>query len=156
LINLEIVSGGQTGVDRAALDFALQNGIKCSGFCPKGRKAEDGRISSRYPLTETSSSFYQERTRLNVIQSDALLIVFNNEMGRGTEVAIKEAKRYRKPYFIVNLKEKSGNTVDDARRWINENSINKLNVAGPRASSDAGIYEKCLQFLEEVFGLGIV
>jgi len=76
-------------------------------------------------------------------------------MGRGTEVAIKEAIRYRKTYFIVNLKEKSGNTVDDVRRWINENSINKLNVAGPRASSDAGIYEKCLQFLEEVFGLGI-
>lgn len=150
--NIEIVSGGQTGVDRAALDFALQNGIKCGGFCPKGRKAEDGRISDKYPLTETSSSFYQERTRLNVKHSDGLLVIFNCKVGRGTEVAIREAKSIGRSSFFVSLKEKEKDTAEHIRIWIEENNIKKLNIAGPRESANGGIYKLCLRFLEEVFG----
>ena len=74
--NFKIVSGGQSGVDRAALDFALENKIPCGGWCPKGRLAEDGRIHHRYPLRETSSTDYRVRTQANVEDSDGTLILY--------------------------------------------------------------------------------
>ncbi len=75
---MKIISGGQSGVDRAALDFCLENNIPCGGWCPKGRMAEDGRISDKYPLIETESEDYAERTRLNVENSDGTLIIFRS------------------------------------------------------------------------------
>ena len=99
----KIVSGGQTGVDRAALDVALELGVACGGWCPKGRRAEDGTIAERYPLTETSTRAYPERTRRNVLDSDGTLILARGRPTGGTALTIKIAAETGKPCFIVDL-----------------------------------------------------
>ena len=100
--NLKIVSGGQSGVDRAALDFALQYGILCGGWCPKGRKAEDGKIDEKYPLKETVDDNYNTRTKLNVEHSDGTLIFFKKMPDKGTLLTIKFAEEFNKPVLEVN------------------------------------------------------
>src|SRR5947209_13063019 len=96
----KIVSGGQTGVDRAALDVALELGLPCGGWCPRGRRAEDGPLPARYPLTETSWEGYPQRTRWNVRDSDGTLILTRGQPDRGTALTIKLAQRLGKPYRI--------------------------------------------------------
>ena len=88
----KIVSGGQTGVDRAALDAALALGIPCAGWCPKGRRAEDGAIPERYPVAETESADYEERTRLNVGDADATLILASGPLSGGTGLTAETAE----------------------------------------------------------------
>lgn len=100
---MKIISGGQTGVDRAALDFALNNEIVCGGWCPKGRIAEDGQIHEKYPLQEASAESYSWRTELNVRDSDATLVLSSGKIGNGTELTIKMAQKMRKPIFIIDL-----------------------------------------------------
>lgn len=148
--NIEIISGGQSGVDRAALDFALNNNIKCSGFCPKGRLAEDGIIDKKYPLTETQSSIYQERTRLNIEQSDAVLVIYNKDLGKGTKLALDNSEKIGKATFIAQLPPKN-QLIEDLISWLVEVQPTKLNIAGPRESSDMGIYDKTYCFLTKVF-----
>ncbi|MFQ5587063.1 MAG: putative molybdenum carrier protein, partial [Thermodesulfobacteriota bacterium] len=92
-----IVSGGQTGVDRAALDVALELGIRCGGWCPKGRLAEDGVIDSRYHLDETGSKSYSQRTEWNVRDSDGTLILTVEEPTGGTALTIRAAEELGKP-----------------------------------------------------------
>ena len=94
---MKIISGGQTGVDRAALDAALETGIECGGFCPKGRRSEDGIIPEKYPLTETKTDQYPERTELNVKKSDATLVLIDGEADRGTALTISLCKLHHKP-----------------------------------------------------------
>src|SRR5437867_4357828 len=93
----KIVSGGQTGVDRAALDVALELGVKCGGWCPQGRRAEDGRIDERYPLQETPWDGYPQRTEWNVRDSDGTLILTCGEPDRGTALTIELVQRKKKP-----------------------------------------------------------
>ncbi|HSR12366.1 MAG TPA: putative molybdenum carrier protein, partial [Thermodesulfobacteriota bacterium] len=95
----KIISGGQTGVDRAALDVALELGIPAGGWCPKGRRAEDGRIPDYYPLQEASSPEYPVRTQLNVEDSDGTLILYRNSPAGGTALTIRLAKRLKKPHL---------------------------------------------------------
>lgn len=100
---MKIVSGGQTGVDRAALDTALELGLPCGGRCPRGRKAEDGPIPARYPLTETSSAEYAQRTEWNVRDSDGTLVLTRGQPTGGTALTIELAERLGKPYLVVDL-----------------------------------------------------
>lgn len=145
-----IVSGGQTGVDRAALDVALALGIPCGGWCPLGRRAEDGRIDSRYPLRETESPDYAARTRRNVVSSDATLIITRGQPHGGTAITIAEAKRGRKPYLVVDVG--SGQPEDVVAGWLARHRPSRLNVAGPRESEVPGVYGATRALLQAVWG----
>jgi hypothetical protein len=128
-----IISGGQTGVDRAALDFALANNIPCGGWCPKNRRAEDGEIPAQYPLTETSTDKYPQRTRKNVQDSDATLIITNGAKSRGTKLTAETAQKQQRPYLIINPDKDSAINL---LKWLQEIEPQTLNIAGPRYSEN--------------------
>jgi hypothetical protein len=140
-----IVSGGQTGVDRAALDVALALGLSCGGWCPKGRRAEDGPIPARYPLQETPSPDYPQRTEWNVRDSDGTLILTRGEPTGGTALTIDWARRLQKPCFVLDLD--ASPPADQVRRWAEDHRVQVLNVAGPRESDNPGIYDQAVDFL---------
>jgi predicted Rossmann fold nucleotide-binding protein DprA/Smf involved in DNA uptake len=144
----KIISGGQTGVDRAALDVAMELGILCGGWCPKGRRAEDGRIPDSYPLQEASSPDYPFRTRLNVEDSDGTLILSGGSSQGGTALTLKLARKLNKPFLLVDLARNP--EPSEVRHWVQKNQIRILNVAGPREGESAGIFEKASAFLREV------
>ena len=138
---LKIISGGQTGVDRAALDAALASGVPCGGWCPAGRKAEDGRISDRYPLAELPGGDYRERTFKNVESSDASLIIAFGKPSGGTAQAVDFCRRLNKPFLVVDATAISvEEALSQALAFLGERKVTRLNVAGPRASSDARGY----------------
>jgi putative molybdenum carrier protein len=147
-----IVSGGQTGVDRAALDVALRHGIPCGGWCPKGRLAEDGPLPELYPLKETPSSIYAERTAWNVRDSDATLILTWGPPTDGTAFTIRVAESDGKPFLIVDLAETSA--PQEVLDWAERHGVRTLNIAGPRASKFPGIYEDAVSFLDALLSLG--
>src|SRR5689334_3584695 len=124
MIVVKIISGGQTGVDRAALDVALELGLECGGWCPKGRKAEDGPIPQRYPLTETDSDQYPLRTAMNVRDADGTLIVTRGQPDRGTGLTLQLAKRYDKPFFVVDLDHDA--EPAEVRGWLKRKGITIL------------------------------
>jgi hypothetical protein len=132
---MKIISGGQTGVDRGALDAALQAGIECGGTCPAGRKAEDGIIPDIYPLTELASNIYSDRTRQNVSDSDATLIIHFSQLEGGTAFTQQCCDAEGKPYLVINVAEEEQSAlVQRVLAFIRQNNIQVLNVAGPRAS----------------------
>ena len=146
---LRIVSGGQTGVDRAALDAAMAAGIPCGGYCPLHRRADDGIIPLHYPLTETASEEYPVRTRMNVEHSDGTLIIITGIADRGTMLTEKICRQKRKPLLIIDL-----TTVKDISMvtgWMKVSGILVLNIAGPREMSSPGIYKASLEFLDRLF-----
>lgn len=132
----KIVSGGQTGVDRGALDAALASGFPCGGWCPAGRRAEDGRIPDRYPVTELDSPRYLRRTRKNVEDSDGTLVLAHGAPTGGTRATVAHARRVGRPCLVLDL-DGAGReeAVAAARAWIAGHGIGTLNVAGPRGSS---------------------
>ncbi|MBI4560135.1 MAG: putative molybdenum carrier protein [Candidatus Hydrogenedentes bacterium] len=144
----KIVSGGQTGVDRAALDVALDVNIPCGGWCPQGRLAEDGVIPAQYPLRETPSSDYAERTAWNVRDSDGTLILTWGPPTEGTAFTIAIAEQLGKPDLTVDLYETSD--TEPIEQWIRQNSVRTLNVAGPRASKCPDIYEHAAELLRRL------
>ncbi len=144
-----VVSGGQTGVDRAALDAALARGLTCGGWCPKGRRAEDGAIPNRYPLTETESADYRLRTQRNVSDSDGTLILAIGELTGGTALTRDIALAQAKPLLLVDLDTPSPTRT--VCEWIQENNIRRLNVAGPRESLRPGIADRAREFLLILF-----
>ncbi|HPE73590.1 MAG TPA: putative molybdenum carrier protein [Candidatus Competibacter sp.] len=144
----KIISGGQTGVDRAALDVALALGLAVGGWCPKGQRAEDGRIPDRYPLTETAEMDCETRTRRNIEDSDGTLILNRGKMEGGTALTADLARQIGKPCLIVALEE--GIEPATFQDWLVANSITVLNVAGPRESKRPGVYAaaaRCLRAL---------
>jgi predicted Rossmann fold nucleotide-binding protein DprA/Smf involved in DNA uptake len=149
----KIISGGQTGADRAAFDFALENNFEIGGFVPKGRRAEDGKISPEYPnLIETATRNYAERTELNVQNSDATLIVSHGKLTGGSLLTRKFAKLHEKPFLHLDFTENNVNkAVKLARQRLRSIKCRELNIAGARASTDAKIYKKTLEFLTELF-----
>lgn len=128
----KIVSDGQTGVDRAALDVGLALGLAVGGWCPRGRRAEDGPIPDRYPLVETPERNYQVRTRRSIEDADGTLILNLGKLEGGTALAAAHARKVGKPCLIVALEE--GIEPAPFRDWLAAHHIRVLNVAGPRAS----------------------
>jgi predicted Rossmann fold nucleotide-binding protein DprA/Smf involved in DNA uptake len=138
LPRVKIVSGGQTGVDRGALDAALAAGSPCGGWCPAGRRAEDGPIATKYPLNETASEQYRVRTRQNVIDSDATLVIYFGALEGGTACTVEYCRELRKPCYALDGEYYA--PAQAARliaQFIAEHAIATLNVAGPRASKQA-------------------
>lgn len=145
---MKIISGGQTGVDRGALDAALEAGIDCGGTCPAGRKAEDGIIPEIYPLTELISNIYSDRTRQNVIDSDATLIIHFGQLVGGTAFTRQCCNAEGKPYLVIDAgKEEHTVLVQRVLDFIQQNNIQVLNVAGPRASKVPVAHETTKQLL---------
>ncbi|HSW75776.1 MAG TPA: putative molybdenum carrier protein [Candidatus Saccharimonadales bacterium] len=154
----EIVSGGQTGVDRAALDVSIEFGIPHGGWCPYGRAAEDGVIPKKYNLKEAPApiyekrfdpdAIYKKRTELNAKDSDGTLIILKDEPMGGTLYTIQMAKKYEKPFLIFNVSD--GSKITDIAIWIIKNDVHKINIAGPRASQEPDIYSSTLHVLRQV------
>jgi hypothetical protein len=143
-----ILSGGQTGVDRAALDVAIELEIAHGGWCPRGRLAEDGRIDSKYQLTETIESTYPARTRQNIIDSDATLILRGNHISRGTALTIRLCREHSKPFHCVPMSRIKMEKIQD---WLLDQRPVRLNIAGPRESSQSGVYEQSKRILRAMF-----
>lgn len=145
---MRIVSGGQTGVDRAALELALERGLACGGWCPRGRRAEDGAIDARFPLRETPSPEYAERTEWNVRDSDATLVLTRGTPKGGTALTVELARALGRPHRIVDLA--ADPQAAGVRAWLAEHGVRVLNVAGPRESHEPGIGALARRFLERV------
>lgn len=145
----KIISGGQTGADRAALDFAIKRNVPHGGWVPKGRRAEDGRIPDSYHLQEMPGESYAGRTEQNVIDSDGTLIISHGNLTGGTANTAEMARKHVRPWLHLDMMEL---TVDEAaqrlQKWIAGNDIAVLNVAGPRQSGDQKIYGVTMRVLE--------
>ncbi|MDB4539517.1 putative molybdenum carrier protein [Saprospiraceae bacterium] len=149
----KIVSGGQTGVDRAALDVAIFLDIPHGGWCPLGRRAEDGSIPETYLLQETTQRDYSIRTERNIIDSDGTLILFRNQTTGGTDLTRKLALKHRRPLVCIDLENQNDDDFERVCQWIEEQQINVLNIAGPRESSCRGIGKQAERFLVDVLKL---
>jgi hypothetical protein len=131
---LTILSGGQAGVDRGALDAALELGSPCHGWCPRGRLAEDGPIPQRYPLSEADGG-YPGRTRRNIEESDGTLILHRGHLTEGTLLTLEICRDLGKPVCLVDAATSSpARAAAVAREFIVAHDIERLNVAGPRRS----------------------
>lgn len=136
-----IVSGGQTGVDRGALDAAMALGAHCGGWCPQGRLAEDGIIDARYPLRQLPGGGYLERTRRNVLDSDGTLAVTYGPASGGTAATIECCREFGRPLLVVDATVTDPTTAaGQVAGFLDRESIRRLNVAGPRASGEPGAY----------------
>ena len=145
----KIISGGQTGVDRAALDAGMESGLVVGGWCPKGRKAEDGIIDEKYPLVETEEEDYSVRTEKNVLDSDGTLILNWGELCGGTKYTAQCAARHKKPLLIVDM-DCAFNPLKVVE-WIHLHRVAIINVAGPRESKKPEAYDRTLEFLQSLF-----
>jgi alkanesulfonate monooxygenase SsuD/methylene tetrahydromethanopterin reductase-like flavin-dependent oxidoreductase (luciferase family) len=150
---VKIVSGGQTGADRAALDWAIAHGVEHGGWCPRGRKAEDGVILRRYRLTETPSDRYVQRTGWNVRDSDATAILSLSEtLTGGSQKTAELAARHGKPWVHLSEADDGERAGERLRRFVHEHSVRVLNVAGPRASAEPAIARFVRETLDGAFG----
>ncbi|MFZ2656634.1 MAG: putative molybdenum carrier protein [Victivallales bacterium] len=156
IIISKIISGGQTGADRGGLDAAIAMKIPHGGWCPKDRKAEDGVIPSRYRLKEIKSSFYQERTKKNVVDSDATIVFCFGKASGGSELTVEYARQYKKPVLVIDL-DKEEDHAEKISTWLEQRVAARLladtekdwtppmkitlNVAGSRESEAPGIQE---------------
>jgi len=137
----KIISGGQTGADRAALDIAMKLKIPAGGWCPADRRAEDGTIPDRYPLTAISNAGYRQRTRRNVADSDGTVILSSGKLTGGSAETARHAEQLNKPCLVIDAEQMT--TTEAAillAVFILRHRIHTLNVAGPRASKQPGIY----------------
>lgn len=138
----KIISGGQTGVDRAALDACLELGFPCGGWCPAGRKAEDGEIPLHYPLQEIWSSNYDDRTKKNIQKSDATMIIYEGKLSGGSLLTYNYANKIGKPVFLFKISPFFiEETFGQLLHFIEINHVETLNIAGPRASQWDKAYE---------------
>jgi hypothetical protein len=156
----KIISGGQTGVDRAALDAAISSDIEYGGWCPKGRLDEKGTIPNKYEsLKEISGNFktdkenYDARTKKNIKDSDATLIIvpkipLPQEIKDGTLLTIEDVKKQKKLYLIVDLSKSNHINSELIIEWVKKNKVSILNIAGPRESSCPGIHQSSLELLK--------
>jgi hypothetical protein len=153
LLVRRIVAGGQTGVDRAALDWAIDHQVEHGGWCPQGRRADDGRIADRYALRETESAGYAERTKRNVRESDATLILNVGALEGGSLLTQRVAAAAGKPYLVVPL-DSPGRAAEIRRvlNWLGSDAFLTLNVAGPRERSRPGIHALAYVLLRQLDG----
>ena len=148
----KIISGGQTGTDRAALDFAIKHNIPHGGWIPRGRKAEDGPLPHGYHLKEMPTADYPKRMEQNVRDSDGTVIISHGRLTGGSANTAGMARKHGRPWLHLDMEK---TTVDAAaqrlREWIAGNSSSILNVAGPRQSKDPKIYSAALRVLQAPF-----
>jgi len=145
----KIVSGGQTGADQAALDAAISLGIPHGGWIPKGRKTENGMLPEKYQLREMPTSGYPERTEKNVVDSDGTVILSHGKLAGGSLYTRKMAIKHSRPWIHIDLNQTSEfNAAMILSKWIRGNTINALNLAGPRDSNDPGIYKATAGIIE--------
>ena len=153
----KIISGGQTGADQGALDAAIKLGIPHGGWIPKGRLTEKGPLPDKYELTEMPGTSYTLRTQQNVIDSDGTLIISHGELTEGSDYTRKMALKHHRPWLHINLNKtpafKAANLISS---WIKENTIEILNVAGPRESKDSLIYQDVSKIIESVHYLELI
>lgn len=146
-----IVSGGQTGADRAALDWAIAHDIPHGGWCPLGRRAEDGPLDAKYRLAETEREGYRARTVRNVRDSDATLVLNLGELEGGSLETLRIAERRGKPVRVVQLDAPPDEqTITELRGWLADSGVRVLNVAGPRESKRPGIYAAVCGLLDRL------
>jgi hypothetical protein len=153
----KIISGGQTGVDQAALDAAIKQGIPHGGWVPKGRITENGVLPDKYNMREMPTSSYAERTEQNVMDADGTLIISRGKLTEGSELTRKLAMKHNRPWLHIDLNKKPkyhASTIIIS--WIDEHNIETLNVAGPRASKDPEIYLDVLSIIETVSYLALI
>ena len=147
---MKIISGGQTGVDRAALDVALKHGIECGGWCPAGRLDEFGRIPDGYPVQELKTGGFTERTLQNVKDSDGTVVIYTGKLGRGTEQTVRFCIELKRSHQVIDAAQFS---PEDATNFITDfvlhNNIAILNVAGPRQSEWPEGYDYASRALEK-------
>jgi hypothetical protein len=149
--SLAIVSGGQTGVDRGALDAAIEAHLQCGGWCPEGRQAEDGRIPERYPVRELPGADYARRTRRNVHDADGTLVLDFSSACRGTKLTVDHARALGRPLLVLDATaEEPPAAAARVRAFIERHDIRVLNVAGPRASDTPRGYGYARALLAEV------
>lgn len=155
----KIVSGGQTGVDQAALLTATELGIEIGGWCPKGGLDENSVcILDTYPsLKEATTAIPEERTMLNIRDSDGTLIIvptlpLPDKIKDGTQLTIDHAIELKRPHLIISL-DKKENAADALREWIDENNIRVLNIGGPRESNSPGINKESSELFQEMFAV---
>jgi hypothetical protein len=153
----KIISGGQTGVDRAALDAAIKLSIAHGGWIPRGRLTENGPLPPQYQLRETRSSSYAERTEKNVLEADGTLIISRGPLTGGSEYTREMAVKHRRPWLHIDLENNPRfQAATVINKWISNKKIEILNVAGPRASKDSRIYNDTLNILESAYYLGLI
>jgi len=151
---LKIISGAQTGVDRAALDAALSENISCGGWCPEGRKAEDGVIPEIYPVQELKGGDYPARTLKNVQDSDGTVIIYFGYLRGGTEKTLRFCLDEGKPYLLIDAQELT--PIRAAQRITEFFSLlggDTLNFAGPRASHVETAYDYTLKTIRKFISL---
>jgi hypothetical protein len=153
----KIISGGQTGADQAALDAAIKLGIPHGGWIPKGRLTENGPLPDKYQLAEMPGTAYVQRTEQNVIDSNGTLIISHGELSDGSDYTRKMAIKHHRPWLHIDLnKTPAFKAATIICSWIDENAIEILNVAGPRASKDDQIYPAVLKLIESAHYLELM
>jgi len=153
----KIVSGGQTGADRAALDAAIELGIAHGGWLPRGRKTEDGILPDTYQLQEMPTDSYPARTEKNVLDSDGTLIVSHGDLTGGSLYTQEMAMKHGRPCLHIDLTNSNAfKAATEIHTWITRHGIKVLNVAGPRASEDPAIYEATVKLLKAAFYIEVI
>ena len=152
----KIISGGQTGVDQAALDVAIKLAVAHGGWIPKGRLTESGPLPEKYRLKETGSSSYADRTEKNVQDADGTLIISRGQLTGGSEYTREMATRHNRPWLHIDLSQMAAFQAAIAiNQWVLQNKVEVLNVAGPRASKDPAVYKDAVNVLESAYYLGL-
>ncbi|MEE2826334.1 MAG: putative molybdenum carrier protein [Planctomycetota bacterium] len=148
----KVISGGQTGVDQAALDVAIEKGLLHGGWCPRGRRCEAGTIPQKYRLSPTESVEYDVRTERNVIASDGTLVLHWGPLSGGTAWTVECLEKHGKPFFLVDLQRSDDRAKFElVRHWLRQQRIAVLNVAGPRASCHSDIGRLAGDFLRQLW-----
>lgn len=148
----KIISGGQTGADRAALDFAIKHRLSYGGWLPKGRKTEDGPLDPQYQLQEMPTGNYAHRTEQNVLDADGTVIVSHGVLTGGSALTREFARRHGRHWIHIDLAEVSpAQAAARLSSWVTQNNVRVLNVAGPKAGKDPKIYKAALNLLEKAF-----
>lgn len=148
----KIVSGGQTGADRAVLDFARAHGVPHGGWCPRGRLAEDGALESDYALHETPEAEYPQRTEWNVRDSDGTVIfTIAPELSGGSKLTAELAARLGKPCLHLSQTRDGERAGERLREFTRRHNVRVLNVAGPRASNEPLVRRFVIETFEQLF-----
>jgi hypothetical protein len=148
---IKIISGGQTGVDRGALQAALDRQVNCGGWCPAGRKAEDGRIPAHFPVIELADAGYAQRTERNVLDSDATILIHFGNISGGSRLTLYCCREAGRPSLEINASEvDTAEAVQRMSAFVGEHQVACLNIAGPRESGAPGAAKMARQIVGEL------